>query len=360
MNAIKVFFGKRGAGMVRTTGFPKRNEGQGEPIIDPELPIVDAHHHLFDRPALRYMLDDYRKHADSGHNVVGTVYVETQAMARTNGPNVMKAIGEVEFANGVAAICASGVYGPRRVAAAIVGFADMTLGAGIAPFLDRAMAVAPERFRGVRQIALAHPDSEVLQFLTHKPPADLLKSSAFGVALAELEKRGLSFDATVLHPQLPELATIADAYPDVTFVMDHMGLATAAERSPHARAEAFQEWRGVVHDLARRPNVVCKVGGLGTSYWGFDFYLSDEPVTSAELAKVWAPYVETVLDAFGFDRCMAESNFPNDGRSAGFVPLWNALKLCVSGASATEKAALFHGTAIRIYRMDLPEALLAE
>lgn len=345
--------------MIQTAGFPKCDEGGTEQIVDPALPIVDAHHHLFDRPALRYMFEDYQAHAGLGHNIIGSVYIETQAMARADGPEVMKAMGEVEFASGVAALGASGQYGPRRVAAAMVGFADMTLGAGIAPFLDRALAAAPERFRGVRQIALAHPEPEVLRYLTHKPPADLLGSAEFSKALAELGKRGLRFDATVLHPQLPQLAAIADAHPDVPFVLDHMGLATARARTAEARAEVFADWRDGIRALAERPNVTCKIGGLGTSYWGFDFYLSDEPVTSQVLADAWKPYVETVIDAFGFDRCMAESNFPNDGRSAGFVPLWNALKLCVAGASGPEKAALFHGTAIRVYDIELPDGLLA-
>lgn len=345
--------------MIKTVGFPKRDEGIGEPIVDPDLPIIDAHHHLFDRPALKYMLDDYRNHAESGHKIVATVYIETQAMARLSGPDVMKAIGEVEFANGAGAIGSSGTYGNFFPAAGIVGFADMTLGAGIAPFLDRAMSSAPERFRGVRQIALAHPDPDVLRFLTHKPPADLLKDVAFHSALNELGKRELSFDATVLHTQLPELAAAATAHPDVTFILDHMGLAAALDKTDTGRGVAFKEWQYGIKELAKRDNVVCKLGGLGTSYWGFDFYLSDTPVSSDDLVKVWRPYVDTVVEAFGPDRCMAESNFPNDGRSAGFVPLWNALKLCVSSATPEEKAKIFHGTTKRIYRLDLPEELFA-
>lgn len=332
-----------------TAAFPKTHEGRDEPIIDPDLPIVDAHHHLFDRPALRFMVDDYLENARLGHRIIATVYEETQAFARASGPEAMKALGEVEFALGVGAMADSGVYGPCRIGAAMVGFADMTTGAAIAPYLDAALAIAPDRFRGVRQIALAHPDPSVLRFLTHKPPADLLASPAFSDALRELAKRRLTFDATVLHPQLPDLAAAADAHPAVTFVLVHMGLGTAMKRNPEARAAVFGDWSAGISDLAQRPNVVCKLGGLGTSYWGFPQYLREAPSSSAELVRDWAPYVETVVEAFGADRCMAESNFPNDGRSAGFVPLWNALKLATRGCSRDEKAAIFHRTAIRVY-----------
>lgn len=339
--------------MVVTAGFPKRNEGRDEPIVDPQIPIIDTHHHLFDRPALRYMLDDYLAHARLGHRIIASVYIETQAFARAKGDTAMKPVGEVEFAAGVGAMADSGTYGETRVAAAMVGFADMTLGAGIAPFLDKALAIAPERFRGVRQIALAHPDPAVLKFLTHKPPPDLLKSDGFRAALDELQKRNLSFDVTVLHNQIPELIETVRLHPGMTFVLDHLGMALARDGSEAARAEAFGEWRRNIRALAELPNVFCKIGGLGTSYWRFPQYMREaEVTTTAELVATWGPYVETALEAFGAGRCMAESNFPNDGRSAGFVPLWNALKTIVRGCSRDEKAAFFHGTAISAYRIE--------
>jgi predicted TIM-barrel fold metal-dependent hydrolase len=272
-------------------------------------------------------------------------------MARADGPEALRPVGEIEFANGVAAMCASGTYGPCRVASAIVGFADMTLGERVAQTLDRSIAAAPERFRGVRQIALAHPDPNVLRYLTHRPPADLLKNSSFRAAFRQLAPRGLLFDATVLSPQLPELAALASDHPDTTIVLDHLGLATAMDAGPDIRAEVFEIWRRDMRDLARRPNVVCKVGGLGTMYWGFGFNKRSTPAGYQELAAAWRPYVETAIDAFGSDRCMMESNFPNDGRSCGFVPLWNALKHIVKGCSEVEKTALFRGTTARVYRL---------
>ena len=344
--------------MIATPGFPKRNEGRDEAIVAPEIPIVDSHHHIFDRPALRYLFDSYNEDVALGHRIVATVYIETQAMARTTGPEVMRALGEVEFAAGIGAMADSGIYGPCRVGASMVGFADMTLGAGIAPFLDAAMAMAPDRFRGVRQIALAHPDPAVLRFLTHKPPQGLLESAPFHAALTEIGARDLSFDVTVLHTQLPELCAVLKRHESTRFVLDHMGLAIALDRTPDARRAAFEDWRTNMAALARHDNIVCKVGGLGTSYWGFSEYMREAPVSTADLVTAWRPYVETVMELFGAERCLAESNFPNDGRTAGFVPLWNALKTIVRDCSKDEIGALFHGTAIRTYRMtgvDIPD-----
>jgi len=333
------------------TGFPKTKEGRGEPVLDPGIPIIDCHHHLFDRPALRYMPDDYLEDARLGHDIRATVYIETQAFARPSGPETLRPVGEVEFANGVGAMGLSGVFGPCKIAAAIVGFADMTLGDRVAETLDRSMAAAPDRFRGVRQIALAHPDPNALRYLTHRPPPDLFKDAGFLAAMRQVAQRGLSFDATVLHLQLPELERLAARFEATPIILDHLGLAFAMDADAAQRAEVFRDWRDKLRALARLPNTICKIGGLGTMYWGFGFNAREAAATSPELAAAWRPYVETAIEAFGADRCMMESNFPNDGRSCGFVPLWNALKIIVRGASAAEKAALFHDTAARVYRI---------
>lgn len=329
----------------------RRHEGRDEPILAPDLPIVDAHHHLWDRPAGRYLFDDYLADVRAGHRIVASIYVETEAMARLDGPEVLRPIGEVEFANGVAAMSAGGGYGPCRVAAGIVGHADMTLGDEIAVLLDRAMAAAPDRFRGIRQITLEHPTDEPFRHMAHVPKAGVLASPGFHPAMRQLAQRGLSFDATVFHHQLPVLSEVAAAHPDVTIVLSHMGLAMAMGADQDGRREVFGIWRDNVRDLAERPNVVCKVGGLGSPFWSLGLDRKSGPTGFAELAEAWRPYVETAIDAFGPDRCMMESNYPPDSRSAGFVPLWNALKHIVEAASPAEKAALFSKTAGRVYRL---------
>lgn len=333
--------------------YRQMQSGRDEPILEPNLPIIDAHQHLFDRPGLRYMVEDYLKDARAGHRVIASVYVETLAFARTDGPEVLRPLGEIEFANGIGAMCESGRYG-CRVGAAIVGHADMRLGDRVAELLDQAIARAPERFRGVRQVAIADPSSAPYRFIPKRPPKGLLRSAEFRSAFAHLAKRGLSFDAAVFHHQLPEVIAVADAFPDTSIVLNHCGHAMAMDMDSAAREQVFREYRKLMNDAGRRPNIYCKVGGLGMPFWGFRFEERSDSIGYRELATAWRPYVETTIDAFGANRCLMESNYPPDGRSAGFVPLWNALKYIVRAASADEKAALFHGTAASVYRLRVP------
>jgi L-fuconolactonase len=331
----------------------KRLEGPHEPILDPDLVIVDAHHHLFDRAVGRYLLGEYVADVALGHRVVASVYVETLAMARQSGPESLRPLGEIEFANGVGAMSASGGYGSCRVASAIVGYADLRAGAAVGDLLDQSASRAPDRFRGVRQVALDGPDPSFRRFITNPPPSGLLEDSGFLAGLRELERRGLSFDAAVFHHQLPRLAQIAGDYPNVQFVLNHVGMPYMIDLHDSDRAAVFDQWRSGLQTLAAQPNVACKIGGLGQVFFGFGFDTREDPVGFLELAKAWGPYVETAVEAFGVERCMMESNFPIDGRSCGFVPYWNAMKHIVKAASADDKAALFHGTAARVYRMQL-------
>jgi predicted TIM-barrel fold metal-dependent hydrolase len=328
--------------------------GRDEPILEPDLPIIDSAHHLFDRPALRYMFDDYLADVRSGHNIVASVYVETLAFTRPDLPEMLRPLGEVEFANGVGALSASGVYGDSRICAAIVGFADLRFGDRIAELLDRSLALAPERFRGVRQITIEDPNPALFRYVTNPPQPGIMQHPGFRQGFRHLAPRGLTFDAAAFHHQLHEVAELADAFPDTTIVLNHLGQAMGMGMDDHARAEVFRVWREALQDVARRPNVVCKIGGLGLPFWGFGFEERSTPVGYLELAAAWKPYVDTTIDAFGPDRCMMESNFPPDGRSCGFVPLWNALKHLSAGYTPDEKAALFHRTAARVYRIGLP------
>ena len=337
--------------------FLKRNEGRDEPILDPDMPIIDSHHHLFVRPGLRYLLDEYLADAAAGHRVIGTVYVETQAMARRDGPEMLRPLGEVEFALGAGAMCRSGTYGTTRVAEGIIGYADMRAGDAIEALLDAASAIAGDRFRGIRQIAMAHPDPLALRMLAHRPPPDLLTHPGFLAALRHLGRRGLTFEAAILHHQLPAVTALAAAHPDTTIVVNHLGLAFAMGACAGERAEIFRTWRSNLAEVARHPNVFCKIGGFGTLYWGFGFDRRADPVGSAELAEAWQPYVESAIKFFGAERCMTASNFPNDGRSCGFVPLWNALKRITRRCSENERMSLFHGTAARVYQLDLATLL---
>lgn len=338
--------------------FAQLHAGRNEPILEPELPIIDAHHHLVVRPGLRYLLDDYLADAKAGHRIVASVYMEVLTFARRDGPELLRPLGEVEFANGMGAMCAGG-YSDVQACAGIIGQADMRAGDAIGELLDRALEAAPERFRGVRQIAIDDPSEAPYRFITNRPPRGLYKSPGFHRALQQVVQRGLAFDIAVFHHQLGDAIELADAFPDATFVLGHCGHAMGLCMSQAERRDVFAALRTSMLELGRRPNVHCKIGGLGLPFWGFGLEERSDPIGYQELATLWHPFVEMSIEAFGAQRCMMESDFPIDGRSAGFVPLWNALKHIVRGASADEKAALFHRTAARVYRLRLPDGLLA-
>jgi L-fuconolactonase len=332
---------------------PQLLVGRGDPVLEPDLPIVDSHIHLFDRPPLRYLLDEYLADARSGHRIVASVYVETQSFARVKGPDMLRPLGEIEFANGLAAMAESGIYGDCRACAAIVGHADLRFGDAIGEYFDQALALAPRRFRGIRQVTIESRTEAPYRYITHRPPVGVMQHPRFHDGMRQLQSRGLVFDSSIFHHQIVDLANLADAFPATTIVLNHMGIAVPSGDDEAARRQAFVEWNEAMRELARRPNVVVKVGGLGLPFWGFGFHERTDPIGHEELAAAWRPFVETTIELFGAARCMVESNFPPDGRSAGFVPLLNALKHIVRDCSAPEKAALFHDTAVRTYRLEL-------
>jgi L-fuconolactonase len=334
----------------------KRLHGSDEPILEPDLPIIDAHHHLLARPGFRYLLEEFAADANAGHNVVASVYLEILSYIRKDGPEVLRPLGELEFANGVGAMAASGEFGRCRVNAAIVGFADMRLGDAVAGLLDQCLQRAPERFRGVRQVVFDYPDDSAYRYATIRVPQGVLHHPEFRKAFRHIGPRGLVFDASVFSIQLPDIMALADDFPDTQIVLNHAGIAMGLDKSEAERAELRHRLLADLRELAKRPNVACKVGGFGMPYWGFGMNDEVDPDTVygyRDLATVWAPYVEGAITAFGPERCMMESNFPVDGRTCGYVPLWNALKYITRDYTPAEKAAMYHGTAALVYRIDL-------
>lgn len=332
----------------------KRLDGRNEQILEPDLPILDSHFHLFDLPQNRYMIDEYLDDVSSGHNIIASIYCETQSFVRTTGPEWMRPLGEVEFANGIAAMTATGKYSDCKVAHGIIGHANLTFGSRIGELLDRCMNSAPERFRGVRQVTVEYPDDRPFKFImSGRPPSGILESDGFVLGLAEVAQRGLVFDAAIFDPTLPQLTKIVDKFADLTVVLNHMGTAVGVDMSANERAEVFRRWKANLADFARRPNVHCKVGGLGMPHWGFGFEDRVDAVSSLELAAAWRPFVETAIEAFGPARCMMESNFPPDGRSAGYVPTWNAYKIITANASEDEKLALYRDNAAKLYKLEI-------
>lgn len=340
-----------------------------EVILDPELPIVDPHHHLWDlRPLLPafpeprhvfletlagaayYTFDELRADTHSGHNVVATVFMECGAFYDASRGDALKSVGEVEFVNGVAAQGASGLYGDYRPCAAIVGHADLTLGAKAGEVLDALKAASP-RFAGIRHSAAWDADPEVLGPPFHAPQG-LYLDATFRKGFAELGNRGLTFDAWLLEPQLGDLLDLARAFPDQPIVLDHCGTPVGVASYRGKLHENFDRWRRSIHAIADCPNVSVKLGGLAMAFCGMPDEGPCKGASSEHLAGLWRPYVETCIESFGADRAMFESNYPVDRWGATYPVLWNAFKRLAGGASVDEKRALFAGTAARVYGIE--------
>ncbi len=326
---------------------------QREEILEPDLPIIDPHHHLWERPGNRYLIDDYLADVRTGHNIRASVFVECGAFYRKTGPALTAPVGEVEFANGVAATAAGGTYGSILICAGIVGSADIRVGADVEQVLDAQIAAAGERFRGIRFITKWDSDED-LNTGRYNPPRGLMQDRDFRAGFATLAPRKLSFDTMIYHPQILELAELARAFPDTIIVLNHIGGLIAWTRNyVTRREEAIAQWRSSMAELAKCPNVFVKLGGLGMPYLGLGLDQLEVPASSERLAGTWGPLFEHCIDKFGPDRCMFESNFPPDRDSADYPILWNAFKRVAAKYSADEKRALFYGTAAKAYRLQL-------
>ena len=326
-----------------------------EAALEPALPIIDPHHHFWDTPHRgTYFLPDLLADIGGGHNIVSTVFMECQAMYRATGPEHMAPVGEVEFVNGIAAMSASGNYGPCRVAEAIIGYADLRAGAKVREVLEAEIAAGNGRFRGIRMGVAWDADPAVGKFASRLVPPHLVLDPTFREGFAELGKLGLTFESWQYHPQLSDAIDLARAFPNVTIILDHVGGVLGVGAYSGRRAEILRSWKKDIQELAKCPNVNVKLGGIGMCSFGFEFHEREVPPGSEDLAAAWRQYVEPCIEAFGVDRCMFESNFPPDKQSGGYTELWNAFKRITLGASAAEKRALYSGTAARVYNIQAP------
>lgn len=344
-----------------------------EEAIDPGLPIIDSHHHLWGKslttlmgksindPTLsdfefvsanndRYLFEDYSGDIAMGHNIVASVFVQAHSMYNADGPAWRASVGETEFVNGIAAMSASGLYGPSRIAAGIVGQADLCDGAHIDELLDTHIKVGNGRFKGIRQSAAWDADPSVLGMLNGKRP-ELYLQPEFRAGFARLAPLGLTFDAWLLEPQLDDLVDLARQFPNTDIVLDHAGTPLGVGPYKGSHEARFATWRSSMRALAEVPNVHVKLGGLGMPFVNLEGCLAHPRYSSTTLAARWKPYIVECIEAFGASRCMFESDFPVDRGTADYATVWNAFKRIVEGASPEEKSMLFAGTARRFYRL---------
>lgn len=339
-------------------------------IIAPELPIIDPHHHFWEdhevpphsksshpfedifRLSPTYLANELFADTTSGHDVIGTVYLECGAFYRTDGPDELKPLGEIAKVVEIASPRPRANRSDFHPCLGIVGFADLTLGDGVRPVLELAILAGGGRLRGIRNIGSWDKDASLLGPVSPRAPAGFYRSPAFRKGFAHLAGLGLSFDAWVLAPQIPDVTDLARTFPDTAIVLDHVGTPLGLGAYHGRLEEDFAGWRDAIRELATCPNVTVKLGGLGMPFSAFPGLGPGHRPRSQTLATLWAPYIQTCVEAFGANRAMFESNFPVDRWGADYAQLWNAFKRIAHGASAEEKQALFAGTAARFYRLD--------
>jgi predicted TIM-barrel fold metal-dependent hydrolase len=322
-----------------------------EDAIDTDVEICDPHHHLWEFPANRYLVEEFLADLSRGHRVTRTVYVECHQHYRTGGPLALRPVGETEFVDD----CTSGLQGAQavtQIAAGIVGFADLCLGHAVRDVLEAHLA-ASTRFRGVRH-ASAWDASEQVRRAHTDPPPELLGRKEFRAGVGYLRDLGLTFDAWLYHTQILDAVGLAHAFPEMTIVLDHAGGPLGIGPYTGRRDEVFAAWRRAMAELASCPNVMVKIGGLAMTMSGFGWHKRAAPPGSIELADSMRPYFSVCLELFGAGRCMFESNFPVDRASCSYTVLWNAFKRLARNCSPAERSALFRDTATRVYRLEGP------
>ena len=319
-----------------------------EDILEPELPIIDPHHHLWLRSGYAYFMPELAADLASGHNIVATVFAECHAMYRAEELPERQSLGETEFVRGQAAMSAGGDFGSARACDVMFGNVDLTLGGAVEPLLEQHIDISGGRFRGVRLSSGWHADDRIHNVA---PQPHLLLDPQVMEAAGVIKRLGLSLDCWLYHPQLDEVAQLADAYPELSIILNHVGSPILGGPYRGKTDAVFKDWKAAIVRLSKRDNVFVKLGALPIRMPSFD---GDRtlPPGSEEVARAWQPWMETCIEAFGPERSMYESNFPVQKRWCSYQVCWNAFKRISAGASATEKSQLFSGTAARVYRIE--------
>ena len=326
-----------------------------EAPLDPDQPIIDAHHHLWLERADRgfpYPIEELAGDVTSGHKVIATVCIQCGTHYRKDGPEHLRSIGETEWVDGAAEAYARKHPDGPALCTAFVGHVDLRRDPGLVDEALQAHQAASRRFRGIRQSSTWSDDPEISAGRKVND-GHLYLDPAFRRGFSRLARQGLSFDAYLFHPQLADLVDLARSFPDTLIVMDHLGTPLGQGRYAATRDAVFREWRRSIDELARCPNVHVKLGGAAMPMLGFHWDRRASPPSSDEQVEATGHFFKCLIDAFSPSRCMFESNFPVDKLGCGYVPLWNSFKKMAASFSAHERADLFGGTASRFYRLGI-------
>jgi predicted TIM-barrel fold metal-dependent hydrolase len=320
-----------------------------EEVIEPDRAIIDPHHHLW-RVGTPYELDDLWADTASGHNIVGTVFIECGAEYRSDGPESLRPVGETEYvllkAQKSHQLQATG----KPPILGIVSHADLMLGDAVCEVLNEHKSAGGGLVCGIRHATAFYPDPPAVDRYSGRIP-ELMMQAKFREGFAQLASAGLSFDAWLLHTQIKELIDLANAFPDTKIIFDHFGGPLGIGPFSGQQADIFPQWKADVKELSRCPNVFAKLGGLAMVINGWGWDERDIPPSSDEIVAKHREYYLHSIDCFGPDRCMFESNFPVDKLSVSYLVVWNAFKKIASGFTEVEKEALFRGTATKVYKL---------
>jgi predicted TIM-barrel fold metal-dependent hydrolase len=323
-----------------------------EEIIDPERPIIDPHHHLWrDKKVSDYELENLWADTASGHNIIGTVFVECGADYRPDGPIALRPVGETEYVAAAAAKSRENSAPGKPPILGIVSHANLQLGDAVEDVIEAHRDAANGLLRGIRHSVAYYPDPPSVERYTGRIK-HLLMDNDFREGFAQLAPAGLSFDAWLTHGQIPELTDLARAFPETTIIFDHFGGPMGIGPYAGKQAEIFPQWQQDVAELASCENVVAKIGGLAMMINGWGWDERDTPATSDEIVAAHEAYYLHTIDRFGHERCMFESNFPVDKVSVSYGVLWNAFKKIAGRFNEDEKTAMFRTNAERIYRLE--------
>ena len=324
-----------------------------EEIIDPQLPIIDPHHHLWNGDdqlagSFPYLIEHLNEDIFSGHNIEGTIFMECAAGYYLKGEEKYKPVGETEFV--INLINESKKLKKSTNIIGIIGYADLMLGNEVKDVLDLHLLKGEGLFKGIRHAAGWDKNSEIHN--SHSNPIEnIYYNKSFRLGAEELIKLSLTFDAWHYHHQIKDLSNFAISYPELTIVHDHFGGPLGVGPYEGKKKEIFQKWKDDISLLSESKNVFAKLGGLAMPVNGWNFHKQDKPASSDQILDMHFEYYQHTINCFGVDRCMFESNFPVDKRSISYHVLWNAFKKMVQDYSAEDKNKLFFKNAKDVYRV---------
>ena len=322
-----------------------------EDIIDPDLPIIDPHHHLWHGDnqlagSFPYLMEQLSEDTNSGHNIIGTIFMECAQGYYLNGDEKYKSVGETEFVINIIEE-SKNISGPTNILG-IISFADLMLGSEVKDVLDKHIITGKGLFKGIRHAAGWDHNNEI-QNSHSNPVKNIYYETSFRKGAEELIKLNLTFDAWHYHHQINDLSIFSKNYPELTIIHDHFGGPLGVGPYQGKRDEIFKKWKDDISLLAESKNVYAKLGGLAMPVNGWNFHKNDKPATSNQIVEMHNDYYSHTLECFGVERCMFESNFPVDRRSVSYHVIWNAFKKMVTDYSDKDKNKLFFQNAKDVY-----------